>query len=400
MAARERSDAEYTAAPDGSRPGVAAAFGLGDDGMTRISRADAIWQRRALDGVARTFALTVRPLPGPLRDAVSNLYLLCRIADTIEDDPALSQGQRSAFARRLVRAVEGRDDAPSFARDLAPRLAGARSDRDLVAAAPRLLAITSGFDASVRDAMRRCVRIMAHGMVRSARDRGRGGLADLEALDRYCYVVAGVVGETLTALYVRASPAVARRRRGLDLRARSFGQGLQMVNILKDTWEDRRRGVCWLPRTVFQPHGVDLARLDAEAPPPGFAAGMADLVGITRGHLDDALDYVLRLPRREVGIRWSCLWPLALAVLTLRRIHRRPDFRSGAEVKISRRSVYGAVAVSSLLAGSNRALALLYRVLTRGLPWPPAPTGSSPAADRWPSGTANGGTGPDGRKRR
>jgi phytoene/squalene synthetase len=28
----------------------------------------------------------------------------------------------------------------------------------------------------------------------------------------------------------------------------SFGQGLQMTNILKDIWDDAQRGVCWLPK--------------------------------------------------------------------------------------------------------------------------------------------------------
>lgn len=341
--------------------------------MRRIPRADAAWQREILGGVARTFALTLRPLPGPLRDAACNLYLLCRIADTIEDEPALAEPERAAFAERFIAVVEGSDDdadAAQFTRDLAPRIAGSAIERDLVRNTPRVLGITARLEPEARAAMRRCVRIMARGMTAFSRRRGPGGLADTEAMDRYCYVVAGVVGETLTALYAGASPAVAKRRGGLEARALSFGQGLQMINILKDTWEDRRRGVCWLPRTVFRRRGVDLARLVAEQPPPGFAAGITDLVGITRRHLDEALAYVLLLPRREIGIRWSCLWPLALAVLTLRRIHRRPGFRTGREVKISRRSVYAAVLVTSLAAPSNRALERLYRAFTRELPSP------------------------------
>jgi farnesyl-diphosphate farnesyltransferase len=43
-----------------------------------------------LEGVSRTFALTIPQLPGGLREAVANAYLLCRIADTIEDDPGLA----------------------------------------------------------------------------------------------------------------------------------------------------------------------------------------------------------------------------------------------------------------------------------------------------------------------
>ena len=31
----------------------------------------------------------------------------------------------------------------------------------------------------------------------------------------------------------------------------SFGQGLQMTNILKDIWDDQKRGASWLPQSVF-----------------------------------------------------------------------------------------------------------------------------------------------------
>ena len=31
----------------------------------------------------------------------------------------------------------------------------------------------------------------------------------------------------------------------------SFGQGLQMTNILKDVWEDYEIGACWLPREIL-----------------------------------------------------------------------------------------------------------------------------------------------------
>ena len=52
--------------------------------------ADLAWQHAILQEVSRTFALTIPQLPSGLRDVVGNAYLLCRIADTIEDEPALS----------------------------------------------------------------------------------------------------------------------------------------------------------------------------------------------------------------------------------------------------------------------------------------------------------------------
>ena len=84
-------------------------------------------------------------------------------------------------------------------------------------------------------------------------------------LDSYCYYVAGVVGEMLTELFCGYSPAVAAAAGALRDLAPSFGQGLQMTNILKDFWEDRSRGACWLPQEVFARHGVDLAQLTPQS---------------------------------------------------------------------------------------------------------------------------------------
>ena len=45
--------------------------------------------RSILPAVSRTFALSIRVLPGELGRAVLTAYLLCRIADTLEDEPVL-----------------------------------------------------------------------------------------------------------------------------------------------------------------------------------------------------------------------------------------------------------------------------------------------------------------------
>jgi hypothetical protein len=83
-------------------------------------------------------------------------------------------------------------------------------------------------------------------------------------LDDYCYYVAGVVGEMLTELFCDYSPAIARHRPALSALSASFAQGLQMTNILKDVWEDRGRGACWLPQDVFARHGIILAQVSSE----------------------------------------------------------------------------------------------------------------------------------------
>jgi farnesyl-diphosphate farnesyltransferase len=67
----------------------------------------------------------------------------------------------------------------------------------------------------------------------------------------------------LTELFCAYSPAINLQRAGLEELAVSFAQGLQMNNILKDVWEDRQRGACWLPQEVFGKYGVDLGGRDS-----------------------------------------------------------------------------------------------------------------------------------------
>ena len=68
-------------------------------------RGDLEYQARILPGVSRTFALTIPVLPGRLAEVVTNAYLLCWLADTIEDDVALDNEQKSEFHRRFVMVV-------------------------------------------------------------------------------------------------------------------------------------------------------------------------------------------------------------------------------------------------------------------------------------------------------
>jgi farnesyl-diphosphate farnesyltransferase len=209
---------------------------------------------------------------------------------------------------------------------------------------------------------------MAEGMADFQQNSSLHGLADLAEMDRYCYYVAGVVGEMLTELFCEYSSVIAQHRTALQTLAISFGQGLQMTNILKDIWEDRQRGACWLPRTVFAREGFDLADLSPHHYDEAFGNGLAELIGIACTHLHQALHYTLLIPAEEVGIRRFCLWALGMAILTLRRINQKRYFTQGQQVKISRRSVKVTILVSNWLTRSDRSLRLLFYLLTRTLP--------------------------------
>ncbi len=331
---------------------------------------DLAYQNDILQDVSRTFALTIPQLPAQLKDVVGNAYLLCRIADTIEDEEALNPDQKREFSNRWLDVLQGKEEAERFSLDLAKLLTLSATEREsnLIVNVYRVIRITNSFSPTQRGALMRCVSIMAIGMAEFQQAASLRGLDNLDHFNRYCYHVAGVVGEMLAELFCDYSDEIGTHKEKLITLSSSFGQGLQMTNILKDMWEDHTRGACWLPRNIFLAEGYDLLSMSPDKTDTRFIKGLYTLIGIARQHLNDALRYTLLIPAHETGIRRFCLWALGMAVLTLRRIHNRPTFKSGQEVKISRRAVKSVVLSTSIFARSDHALKSMYFGLSHRLP--------------------------------
>jgi farnesyl-diphosphate farnesyltransferase len=301
---------------------------------------------------------------------VTCAYLLCRIANTIEDEPALSAPDTLEFLQRFSAVVAGNGEPSALARDLEQRLSDRTlaTERDLVSNMDRVVRVTGRLGEGQRAAIQRCVELMCYGMPRFQINASVRGLPRSADLDDYCYYVAGVVGEMLTDLFCDYSADIARRGPALGALAASFAQGLQMTNILKDIWEDRSRGACWLPQDVFSRHGVDLAQVSAGFNDARFSAGIAELVGVAHAHLRNALDYTLLIPAQERGIRRFCLWAIGLAVLTLRKIAHNPGYTAGAQVKVRRISVSMTLLLTNLAVHNDWMLRRLFSAAANGLP--------------------------------
>jgi farnesyl-diphosphate farnesyltransferase len=331
---------------------------------------DETYQDRILPHVSRTFALTIPQLPAALRVPVTSAYLLCRIADTIEDEPALSPAAALVLLQRFVAVVHGREPAAALASDLAAQLSEwtLPAERDLVLNMERVVSVTARLTEPQRGAIGRCIELMCSGMHKFQCLASLDGLPRSSDLDEYCYYVAGVVGEMLTELFCGYSARVAQQYAGLHKLAVSFAQGLQMTNILKDIWEDRSRGACWLPQEVFIRHGVDLAQLSPGYADARFDAGMRALVGLAHAHLRNALSFTLLIPAEEAGIRRFCLWAIGFAVLTLRKIEGTPGFSSGTQVKLSHSAVAITRVLTNVAVRNDWMLKRLFERAASGLP--------------------------------
>ena len=331
-------------------------------------------QEDLLPGVSRTFALTIPQLPNPLKTVVTNAYLLCRIADTIEDDDQLSALDKQKFHTDFIEVVMDKASIPIFTENLSKAISPRTSpaEKNLISHIPAVITCLQNFTPSQQKILQKCVHTMAEGMPLFQRKANLSGLGNLNELNRYCYFVAGVVGEMLTELFCNYSKQINRKYDYLMKLAPSFGQGLQMTNILKDIWEDQKRGVCWLPQDIFQQYDFHLINIAQQQESSlGFNNGIKKLLGIALGHLYNALQYTLLIPRQETGIRRFCLWAIGLAVLTLRRINQHLDFKSGTEVKVSRPTLRKTIFTINLTTMSNSLLKWLFYIATNQLPRPP-----------------------------
>jgi farnesyl-diphosphate farnesyltransferase len=291
---------------------------------------------RLLERTSRTFALNIPLLPEPTRLQVTVSYLLFRIADTFEDSVEWPLDRRLEALDRFARLIEN----PKMGR--ARRLAKVWTRvpplehpgyTELLEEAPAVFDAFASLDPEARKVIGEHVVRTAEGMgtfVARAGGTGDLRLRDLADLREYCYVVAGIVGEMLTALFLLGRPELETVRDDLEDRSADFGEGLQLTNILRDSSSDVGEG------RRFLPEGIDRAAVFA----------------LARRDLDRATEYthVLQEAGAPRGLVAFNALPVALARATLSRVEVE-----GPGAKLGRKEV-------------ARLVATVERALDRGRP--------------------------------
>ena len=331
---------------------------------------DLAFQAEILQQVSQTYALTIPLLPDHLQDVVGNAYLLCRIADSIEDSTTLTLDEKKMYLEQFSRIVAGDESAEPFAGELAVALGDgtSKAERKLVGNTKRVIRITMSLKPRQREALARCINTMSQGMIEFQQCRSIRGLNDLPHLERYCYFVAGVVGEMLAEVFCDYSAQIDKRSKELHTWAVFCGKGVQLTNIIKDVWDDRREGTCWLPRDIFLESGFDLSELGSGNPDPGFAHGLVKMMALAKYHIHHGLEFALTVPSAEVRIRRHIVWSLGLSAITLRKIYFSESFSKGKDIEISKRSVKITIAILNTLVRSNFALKTFFYILMRPIP--------------------------------
>ncbi len=316
-----------------------------------------------LKGVSRSFYLTIRVLPGPLRVPIQLAYLLARAADTIADTTALPPETRLEHLKRLRTRLdcETSDTAPVDG-DLALERSGVDSPEDrLLQAVPHLFTLLEGLPETDRKSVKNTVDTLIQGMefdltTFPTPESGHiGALESMAELDDYTYLVAGCVGEFWTDVVIAHDPAARDwdRDRMAELGVR-FGKALQMTNIIRDVPKDLRVGRCYVPREMLEPAHLSPSDLLSSNATREARPMLDALVGRALDFYVSAEEYILSTPRRSARLRLAMIWPVLIGLATLELLMRSPNWLDPENrIRVSRLWVYGMMIRSIPCAWSN-----------------------------------------------
>ena len=335
------------------------------------------WAGEILPSVSRTFALSIRFLPGTLGRAVTTAYLLCRIADTIEDDGGLTPARKGELFDAFLRGLDDAAAADAFTVDATRDVRGDAAHVALVRHTDAVCLLLRSLPERTRAHVVKWVVEMVTGM-HAFVDRYPTGIRiqTLEEYREYCYYVAGTVGCMLTDLWREHAPGVGDREYAeLWERCETFGEALQTVNILKDiAWDAEHENAIYIPAQTLAAHGSGHDTLLDAAHLEGNTAAVADFIALAWRDLDAALEYLYRVPRRAIAVRAFCVLPLLYAYATLRALTAsRAMLHRGGSVKISRGEVRALMIAGLGVLWSNT---LLRRLVARVRTGPFEPLGA------------------------
>lgn len=195
-----------------------------------------------LKKVARSFYLTIRFLPQALQKPIALAYLLARASDTVADCARASINERENFLRLIERSLFEND--PSLIQGVTNNFFFhfQEEEKELLQALPKLIQeINKSLESEAIKQMWK--HILRGQLLDVTRNWTFLGALSSQELENYLYDVAGSVGEFWTLLAIEYNPYFSKASVvSMMASGRSYGKGLQLVNILRDYYEDQNNG--------------------------------------------------------------------------------------------------------------------------------------------------------------
>jgi 15-cis-phytoene synthase len=205
-------------------------------------------------------------LPEARREAITAFYAFCRAIDDVVDevvDPGVAATKLAWWQTEVARSFAGQPSHPVM-KALAPGVA------------------TFGIEQSQLQAVIEGCRM----------DLQQTRYLDFPALQRYCHLVAGVVGEVSARIFGQTDPATTQY-------AHKLGLAFQLTNIIRDVGEDAMRGRIYLPVNELQQFDVKIHEILNREYSPRFVALMRFQADRAHRLYDEALALLPEADRRS-----------------------------------------------------------------------------------------------------
>ncbi len=205
-------------------------------------------------------------LPAQRRAAITAFYAFCREVDDVVDevsDPGVAAAKLAWWQQEVARAYAGQPQHP-VTRALMPLAP------EFGIEARHLLAVVEGCQM----------------------DLTQSRYLDFPALERYCHLVAGVVGEVAARIFGQSDPATTAY-------AHKMGLAFQLTNIIRDVGEDAMRGRIYLPISELQQFEVKAHEITQRQYSDRFRALMRFQAERAHALYDEALALLPAADRRS-----------------------------------------------------------------------------------------------------
>ena len=201
-------------------------------------------------------------LPPLRRAAITAFYAFCREVDDVVDevsDPGVAAAKLAWWRLEVGQSFAGRPTHPVM-QALLPRAAEFGIEQ------------------------RHCLAVIEGCQI----DLEQTRFLDFAALQRYCFLVAGIVGEVAANIFGRTQDATLQY-------AHRLGEAMQLTNIIRDVGDDARRGRIYIPVAELQRFDVKAHELLQREPPWGYSERFTALMRFQAERAHAAYDAALAL---------------------------------------------------------------------------------------------------------